>query len=156
MSDAKTKRGDRRPGPRWLWAASLLAFAAAAPVRAEEPPPPPLAISGERLFVRHCAVCHGRSATGDGPFRGVLTVPPSDLTRIAARRGGEFPSDEIAAFVDGRFVPTAHGTREMPVWGRWLGQPIAPGAGADEVARGEILAIVTYLETLQQPAAATP
>jgi len=112
--------------------------------------PSPLAVTGEALFVRHCAVCHGRSATGDGPFRGVLTVPPSDLTGIAARRGGTFPDDEITAFVDGRFVPKAHGTREMPVWGRWLGQSIAPGVEPDEVTRGEILAILTYLKTLQR------
>jgi len=127
-------------------------FLAAAPAGAADAKPEasPLAISGEALFVRYCAVCHGRSATGDGPFRGVLTVPPSDLTGIAARRGGTFPDDEIAAFVDGRFVPKAHGTREMPVWGRWLGQSIAPGIEPDEVTRGEILAILTYLKTLQR------
>jgi mono/diheme cytochrome c family protein len=130
----------------------LLVLAVAAPARAAdtEAGTSPLAGPGQALFVRHCAVCHGRSGTGDGPFRGVLTVPPADLTRIAARRGGVFPADEIAAFVDGRFVPKAHGTREMPVWGRWLGQPMAPGVEPDDVTRGEILAIVTYLETLQR------
>jgi mono/diheme cytochrome c family protein len=128
----------------------LLLLPAAPGARAEDAPLPPLAQSGERLYVRHCAVCHGRSGTGDGPFRGVLTIPPSDLTRIAERRGGAFPDDEIGAFVDGRFVPKAHGTREMPVWGRWLGEPIAPGVERDEAARGEILAIVTYLKALQR------
>lgn len=132
--------------PTALAVSLLIAVAAAAD---PQPPVPPLAASGKALYVRHCAVCHGRSATGDGPFRGVLTVPPTDLTRIAARRGGVFPRDEITAYVDGRFVPKAHGTREMPVWGRWLGQPIAPGVEPDEMTRGEILAILTYLETLQ-------
>lgn len=131
-------------------AAALLALAGGAPAGAEERSP--LAAAGERLYVRHCAVCHGLDATGSGPFRGVLTVPPPDLTLLAARRGGEFPRDDVAAYVDGRFVPPAHGTRQMPVWGRWLGRPVAEGAGSDEVARGEILAILSYLEALQQPA----
>jgi mono/diheme cytochrome c family protein len=142
---------------RWIAGRTLavaLLLASGAPGRAslaaDPTPASPLAASGERLYVRYCAVCHGRSATGDGPFRGVLTVAPSDLTGIAARRGGSFPDDEIGAFVDGRFVPPAHGTREMPVWGRWLGQPIAPGVEHDEMTRGEILAILTYLKTLQR------
>ena len=134
-------------------ALAALAALAATPAVAEQAELPPLAAAGERLYIRHCAVCHGRSATGDGPFRGLLRVAPNDLTGIAARRGGRFPRDEIAAFVDGRFVPPAHGTREMPVWGRWLGQPVAEGVEADEVARGEILAILTWLETRQRPAA---
>jgi len=132
---------------------AALAALATTPARAEEPkaePSPPLAVAGERLYIRHCAVCHGKSATGDGPFAGILTIPPSDLTAIAARREGTFPDDEIATFVDGRFVPKAHGTREMPIWGRWLGQPMAPGVEPDEVTRGEILAILTYLKGLQR------
>jgi mono/diheme cytochrome c family protein len=134
---------------RSLVALALLLSAPPAGAADPKPAPPPLAASGERLYVRHCAVCHGRSGTGDGPFGGVLTVPPSDLTQIAARRGGAFPEDEIAAFVDGRFVPKAHGTREMPVWGRWLGQPIAEGVEPDEMTRGEILAILTWLKGIQ-------
>jgi mono/diheme cytochrome c family protein len=128
-------------------------LALAAPAFAADPAPSLLATSGERLYVRYCAVCHAKSGRGDGPFAGLLRTPPADLTTIAARRGGAFPDAEIAQFVDGRLVPLAHGTREMPVWGRWLGTPIAEGTEPDEVARGEVLAIVEYLKTLQQPAA---
>ena len=131
--------------------ASGLAASAARAADAE-PPPSPLAAVGERLFVRHCAICHGRSGTGDGPFAGILSVPSADLTRIAARRDGSFPRDEIAAYVDGRFVPPAHGTREMPIWGRWLGQALTPDTTPDEAVRGELLALLTYLEALQRPA----
>jgi len=149
MNDSRSPRS--WPRSPFLAALALAAALAAPHAGAQQPTakPDPLAASGERLFVRNCAVCHGRSATGDGPFRSLLTVPPTDLTTIAARRGGTFPDDEIAAYVDGRFVPKAHGTREMPIWGRWLGQPLAPGVQPDEVTRGEILAIVTYLKTLQ-------
>lgn len=131
--------------------ASGLAASAARAADAD-PPPSPLAAVGERLFVRHCAICHGRSGTGDGPFAGILSVPSADLTRIAARRDGSFPRDEIAAYVDGRFVPPAHGTREMPIWGRWLGQALTPDTTPDEAVRGELLALLTYLEALQRPA----
>ena len=139
---------------RWslLAGVSLLAaFATGRPAAAEEPEKSLLAVSGERLYVQHCAVCHGKSGRGDGPFAGILRVAPTDLTTIAARNGGTFPDDQIARFVDGCFVPPAHGTRQMPVWGRWLGTPIAKGTEPDEVARGEILAILEYLKTLQAP-----
>jgi hypothetical protein len=50
----------------------------------------------------------------------VLRIPPPDLTRIAQRRGGNFPDAEIAAQIDGRTVVPAHGSRDMPIWGqRW-------------------------------------
>lgn len=139
----------------WIACAlSLVALAASHPAAAGEPSDQSLlAISGERLYVQHCAVCHGKSGRGDGPFAGILRVAPADLTTIAARNGGAFPDDQIASFVDGRFVPPAHGTRQMPVWGRWLGVPIAKGTEPDEVARGEILAIIEYLKTLQRPLA---
>lgn len=133
----------------------LLALPIAPPAGAEDEttamPPSLLATSGEKLYVRYCAVCHARTGRGDGPFAGILRTQPADLTLIAARRGGAFPDAEIARFVDGRLVPAGHGTREMPVWGRWLGTPIAEGTTSDEVARGEVLAMIEYLKTLQRP-----
>jgi mono/diheme cytochrome c family protein len=140
--------------PRWKrirGALLLVALVTGSPAAGAEPERSLLAISGERLYVRHCAVCHGSSGRGDGPFGGILRKAPSDLTTIAARNGGNFPDAEITRFVDGQFVPPAHGTRQMPIWGRWLGEPIAEGTEPDEVARGEILAILEYLKTLQRP-----
>lgn len=137
---------------------ALLAPAAPPAARAQDEAigqsPSLLATSGEKLYVRYCAVCHARTGRGDGPFAGILRTQPADLTLIAARRGGTFPDAEIARFVDGRLVPAAHGTREMPVWGRWLGTPIAEGTTPDEVARGEVLAMIEYLKTLQRTAPA--
>lgn len=133
---------------------ALVALVASPPAQAQdeaiEQSPSLLAASGEKLYVRYCAVCHARSGRGDGPFAGILRTQPADLTLVAARRGGTFPDAEIARFVDGRLVPAAHGTREMPVWGRWLGTPIAEGTTPDEVARGEVLAMIEYLKTLQR------
>jgi mono/diheme cytochrome c family protein len=104
---------------------------------------------GEREFATHCAVCHGLDARGDGPAAKALRTAPADLTRIAARRGGDFPSGEVAEKIDGRFEVTAHGTREMPVWGVHLATPIAEDASGAEVARGRIDLLVEYLHAIQ-------
>jgi len=154
LREGRRSRRFRGPFEKGAAAATALVWAlvvapAARPQNAERPLPP-LVVSGERLYIRYCAVCHGRSGRGDGPFRGILNTPPADLTEIAARRGGRFPDDEIAAFVDGRFVPPGHGTREMPVWGRWLGKPLAEGETSDEAVRGEILALLEYLKSIQR------
>jgi high-affinity iron transporter len=36
--------------------------------------------SGRRMYVLHCAPCHGNDGRGDGPASGGLEPPPSDLT----------------------------------------------------------------------------
>jgi mono/diheme cytochrome c family protein len=109
-----------------------------------------LAELGAQLFQQHCAACHGSGALGDGPAAGSLKVAPADLTRIAVRRGGAFPEGDVAAFIDGRFEVGAHGTREMPIWGRRLAEPIADGTSGEEVARGRIQILIEYLKTIQQ------
>lgn len=137
-----------------LVSASLLAAGPAASadedadVRAQEL----LVGLGAEMFQQYCAVCHGRDARGDGPAAASLRTPPADLTRIAARRGGAFPVADVASFIDGRFEVDAHGSREMPIWGRRLAEPIAIGTTGEEVARGRIQILVEYLRTLQVPA----
>ena len=111
---------------------------------------PVLVEAGRGLFLEHCATCHGVEARGDGPVAPALAQKPADLTRIAARRDGTFPTGDVAATIDGRFLPTAHGSRVMPVWGRVLGEPLGDAATADEVSRGRIDALVAYLATIQQ------
>jgi mono/diheme cytochrome c family protein len=104
---------------------------------------------GRGDFLRFCASCHGTSARGDGPAASGLKVPPADLTRIAARRGGSFPASEVTAFIDGRRNVAAHGSREMPVWGLILAQPIHEHASGEEVLRGRLLVLVEYLRSIQ-------
>jgi mono/diheme cytochrome c family protein len=104
---------------------------------------------GEQHFARYCASCHGLDGRGDGPAAGALSKPPADLTRIAARRAGVFPAGEIAATIDGRFELPAHGSREMPIWGRRLAEPIAEDTQGEEVARGRIDILVEYLLSIQ-------
>jgi mono/diheme cytochrome c family protein len=119
---------------------------------------PVLVESGERSFLRHCSACHGLEGRGDGPVATVLRAPPADLTRIAARRGGAFPDADVADFIDGRADVSAHGSREMPVWGRVFSRPIAEGTTGEEVVRGQLWILVEYLKSIQtsEPAPATP
>ncbi len=105
--------------------------------------------TGEEIFLKYCAACHGESGRGDGPVaRGLVTAVP-DLTAIS-RRYGEFPAMQIADTIDGRRARVdAHGTRTMPVWGYefWVEE------GGDVVAQREmkqvIANLVDYIRSIQ-------
>lgn len=156
----KTKR--RADTVKRLFLALGLALAAGAgDARAETPAPGAsgdaadsvLIESGRATYLRHCSACHGMEARGDGVLAPVLMTPPPDLTRIAARRDGAFPEEAIARFIDGRAFVAAHGSREMPVWGRVFANPVAEGTDAEEVVRGQLWVLVEYLKSIQRTAA---
>jgi mono/diheme cytochrome c family protein len=104
-------------------------------------------MDGRDLFQFYCATCHGRDGTGHGPVAAALMVAPADLTRIASRSGGVFPRARITELVTGdeALATSAHGSREMPVWG-----PIFRALDTTEIAnKVRIAAIVEYLESIQ-------
>jgi len=133
-----------------LLAASLLLPAGCASAGDEDVPSEILVTVGRADFVEHCASCHGTSGRGNGPAASSLKKPPSDLTRIAERRGGEFPSGEISKFIDGRNELPPHGSREMPVWGREFTTRMGDDDIGDELVRGRHLILVEYLKTIQR------
>ena len=47
-----------------------------------------------------------------------LIVLPANLTVLTKKNNGVFPFEAVYEVIDGRKEVTAHGTREMPVWGR--------------------------------------
>jgi mono/diheme cytochrome c family protein len=79
--------------------------------------PPDFVPSGKVMFKQYCAACHGLDAKGHGPARAALKVPAADLTTLAKRHGGEFPTDLVTNVL--RFGPgvAAHGSSDMPTWG---------------------------------------
>jgi mono/diheme cytochrome c family protein len=105
---------------------------------------------GQQYFVRYCSACHGVEGRGDGPAAPVLQPPPADLTRIAQRREGHFPVDEIRAYIDGRTGVPAHGRREMPVWGERFGEIVGSDSLGEAVVRSHLRFLVAYLQSIQQ------
>lgn len=79
--------------------------------------PPSYIPSGQEMYKQFCAACHGADGKGDGPAASNLKTRPSDLTTLAKRHEGKFPSDYVSAIL--RFGPgiSAHGSSNMPTWG---------------------------------------
>jgi hypothetical protein len=70
-----------------------------------------------------------------------------DLTTLARRNGGAFPSARVAALVThGEALPSpAHGSREMPVWG-----PLFRALDPNDTRTGvRISNIVEFVASLQ-------
>jgi mono/diheme cytochrome c family protein len=106
---------------------------------------------GKDLYTELCAVCHGVDGTGNGPAVPALSTPVPDLTKLALGKEGEFPVEEVRKVITGETAVVAHGTREMPVWGRVL-QEVRPDLKQTHrqgFARLRIYNLTAYLETLQ-------
>jgi mono/diheme cytochrome c family protein len=104
-------------------------------------------LDGKTLFLTYCAVCHGKTADGQGPMAPVLKVRVADLTGIAKRHGGKFPFEMIQRRIDGTDSAVAgHGTREMPIWG-----PIFSQVASDQdFGKVRIYNLTKYLQSIQK------
>ena len=102
------------------------------------------AASGAEMFSQYCAVCHGADGKGGGPAAAALKKAPSDLTRIAARNGGEYPDRKVLNILSTEFVP-AHGSAEMPMWG-----DLFKSLNRDRsIAQLRLVNLTNHLKTLQ-------
>src|SRR5690349_863004 len=81
-----------------------------------------VAMSGQDLYRRFCASCHGIEGRGDGPVAASLRVQVPDLTQTARRLNTADGRNQLVRIIDGRYIIGAHGTRVMPVWGEALAQ----------------------------------
>jgi len=146
---------------KWVITASLVASLAAgfaAVARAEN------VDAGKAEFQSSCASCHGTDGKGKGPVSGQLKMPPADLTILAKTNNGVFPTNAVFETIYGSKTISAHGTREMPIWGDRFNptmnyphiiDPTYDGLDPskelrDVVVRTRILAIVDYLSRIQQ------
>jgi len=102
--------------------------------------------SGKEMFNSYCAVCHGKDGKGDGPAASAMKTPPSDLTGLAKKEGGKFPSAHVAAVIRGQATTPSHGSQDMPVWGP-LFSSISGGSEAQVQQR--VTNLVKYIDTLQ-------
>lgn len=108
------------------------------------------AMSGEDLYRRFCASCHGIEGRGDGPVAASLRAEVPDLTRTATRAVGADQRDRIGRIIDGRYIIGAHGTRIMPVWGEDLARLEIGNPDAERSAQTIIARLADYVLSLQR------
>lgn len=107
---------------------------------------PTSAASGEEMYASYCATCHGVQGKGDGPAASALKVSPPDLTMLAQKNGGKYPSLHVSSVIRGEADVPVHGSKDMPVWGplfRQLSQ------GHDAEVQQRIANLNQYIEGLQ-------
>lgn len=110
------------------------------------------ALSGVDLYERLCSSCHGAMAQGDGPVAPLIKTGVPDLTLLARRDGGEFPTEDVRRAIDGRWDRTAHGARDMPVWGWQLFDMSSQDAAGERAHVDSMIdRLVTYLQSVQRP-----
>ena len=116
--------------------------------------------AGHDMFNTYCAVCHGKDAKGSGPAAGALKVRPADLTTLARRHGGKFPTEYVTTVLQyGVEDVKAHGSKDMPIWGPLLGPtgaisrseplPLAEAREVSSVVTLRIHNLSQYIESLQ-------
>ena len=130
------------------WSATTLLMAALVVLVAAQPAVADAA-AGRRLYLQYCSACHGPGAQGDGLVSGFMRPKPPDLTQLAKRNKGTFPTVLVIDTIDGRSMPRAHGDSDMPVWGTILR---ADAAGADNPelkVHSVVTQITDYLRSIQ-------
>jgi len=108
---------------------------------------PTSAASGEEMYKNYCAVCHGTDGKGSGPAAEALKVPPTDLTTLAERNGGKYPALKISSMIRGEAPVPAHGSREMPIWGKLFWNMSSGHASEVQQRVGNLN---KYIESLQK------
>jgi mono/diheme cytochrome c family protein len=110
--------------------------------------------AGKYEYDAHCAICHGLSGKGDGPFGRQVKFPAGipDLTTLSKKNNGVFPFERVYEITDGRQQIQAHGPKNMPIWGSDFtaeGSQLNPYYDVEAFARAKILALTEYVYRLQ-------
>jgi mono/diheme cytochrome c family protein len=127
---------------------AICAFAlVSASLQEKKESPTVVEVEGGEIFRNHCAVCHGKDGRGRGPATIALKGTPPDLTQIARRNGGIFPSSRMKAVIAGTEQgSSSHGSREMPIWG-----PIFHNFEWDQdLGEVRLQNVTNYLQSIQQ------
>ncbi|SDL85232.1 c-type cytochrome [Aliiruegeria lutimaris] len=108
--------------------------------------------AGRDVFMSYCVQCHGFDAKGVGPMAELLVVETPDLTGLAKRNEGVFPTADVATKIDGRTLVLAHGG-DMPLFGPFFdvggNVAIRLPSGQSIIMSQTLADLIGYLETLQ-------
>lgn len=109
----------------------------------------PEANEGAMLFADNCTACHGYRAEGGELIYGQQAP---DLTRIAARNGGEFPRAQVLSQIDG-YGRGKVAEDVMPEFGDLLKGESVPVDidGTLTPTPRPLAALLAYLESIQTP-----
>jgi mono/diheme cytochrome c family protein len=142
------------------FAIGVCAFGAATMANAQQSTPAGQSVVNlsKYEYEARCAVCHGLKGEGDGPYANFVMKPVSNLTILSKSNGGVFPFTRVYETIDGTVQLTAHGPKDMPIWGReyrgaiisgMKGMDFVPYIDPESFARARILALTEYIYTLQ-------
>ena len=137
-----------RPHIAALCATSLIALAGliAAQQPADQAPAPHISpTSGRDMYLTYCAACHGKDGKGGGPVAAALKTAPPDLTTLAKRNKGMFPSDRVYSAITGVSDIPAHGSKEMRIWG-----PLLLSRQHDPEVRLRVTNLTKYIGSIQE------
>lgn len=101
---------------------------------------------GFTIFHRYCRSCHGKEGEGDGHVAQYLKVAPTNLTRLTADNGGEFPTERVRESIDGREVSVPLHGRDMPIWGAVF--QVDEGQTEADVQR-KLSDLIAYIQGIQ-------
>jgi mono/diheme cytochrome c family protein len=105
--------------------------------------------SGKQMYTDYCAPCHGREGKGNGPAAPAMKTAPTNLAQLAKNNGGKYPATHVAAVLTFGAETSAHGSKDMPVWGQ-LFQSLNWTSSTKEVeAKQRINGLNRYIESLQ-------
>jgi mono/diheme cytochrome c family protein len=123
-------------------------------------PSPTVFDAGKMEYEAHCAVCHGATGEGNGPFSPFLNSAIPNLTTLAQRNGGVFPVVRVYGVIDGREQVAGHGPSDMPIWGPRYSSQVGQGffgegmyddirESREALIRTRILLLAEYISRLQ-------
>jgi mono/diheme cytochrome c family protein len=117
-------------------------------VEIKVPARPTTMVQGEQLYRSHCATCHGASGKGNGPAAPALKNPPPNLTLLAKNHDGKFPDLRVMHVLESGTDLTAHGSKDMPIWGP-IFRDMGPAAAGGQVGHLREVNLTEYLKSIQ-------
>jgi mono/diheme cytochrome c family protein len=109
---------------------------------------------GKNEYDTRCAICHGLSGKGDGPYVQLLKEGTDlpNLTELSKKNGGVYPFLRVYWTIDGTVRVRAHGSANMPIWGqvyKFQSHNLDPLYDPELFARTKIFALTEYVWRLQ-------